>query len=162
MRCPVEPAGDTVSHRPNSQPTHDGDTHVGEVRSPSLPESWAAGPPRPSDRPGGVAHLRKQVDMPDCIARIFEPLLRFLLPAAGRHRSPGPTWSAPDFDEPTRPLPRVPVLRGEDIGLVRPYLVAFERRQEERRQRTRRRELWLAVHGVDIGPRLIHGVEVTT
>ncbi|MEV8319481.1 hypothetical protein AB0Q95_35520 [Streptomyces sp. NPDC059900] len=64
-------------------------------------------------------------------------------------------------DAATRPLPRVPVLRGEDIGLVRPYLVAFERRQEERRQRARRRELWLAVHGVDIGPRLIHGVEVS-
>ncbi|MEU5000891.1 hypothetical protein [Streptomyces sp. NPDC021622] len=55
----------------------------------------------------------------------------------------------------------MPVLRGEDIGLVRPYLVAFEGRQEERRQRARRREVWLAVHGVDIGSRLIHGVEVT-
>ncbi|MEV2249735.1 hypothetical protein AB0I94_04100 [Streptomyces sp. NPDC050147] len=55
----------------------------------------------------------------------------------------------------------MPVLRGEDIGLVRPYLVACERRQEERRQRTRWRELWLAVHGVGIGPRFVHGVEVT-
>ncbi|MFI8880386.1 hypothetical protein [Streptomyces sp. NPDC055243] len=108
-----------------------------------------------------MAHLRKQVDMPDCIARIFESSLRLLLPAVGRHRSSELTVSGLGIDAPTRPLPRVPVLRGEDIGLVRPYLVAFERRQEERRQRARRRELWLAVHGVDIGPRLIHGVEVT-
>lgn len=95
------------------------------------------------------------------IARFFEPVLRLLLPAPGRHRYPDPSSSVPTADAPTRPLPRVPVLRGEDVGLVRPYLVAFERRQEEHRQRRRRRELWLAVHGVDIGPRLIHGVEVT-
>lgn len=99
--------------------------------------------------------------MPDCIARIFESLLRLLLPAPGRHRSPEPCPSAPNTEAPTRPLPRVPALRGEDIGLVRPYLLAFERRQEERRKKARRRELWFAVHGVDIGPRLIHGVEVT-
>ncbi|MEU0082648.1 hypothetical protein [Streptomyces sp. NPDC006274] len=54
-----------------------------------------------------------------------------------------------------------PVVRGEDSPLVRPYLVAHERREEARRQRVRRRALWLAVHGIDIGPRLIHGVEVT-
>lgn len=45
--------------------------------------------------------------------------------------------------------------------MVRPYLVAHELREEGRRQRARRRALWLAVHGVDIGPCLIHGVEVT-
>ncbi|MPY57857.1 hypothetical protein FNH08_11970 [Streptomyces spongiae] len=42
-----------------------------------------------------------------------------------------------------------------------PYLLAHERREEVRRQRARRRALWLAVHGIDIGPRVIHGVEVT-
>ncbi|MEV6795356.1 hypothetical protein AB0M87_25960 [Streptomyces sp. NPDC051320] len=52
-------------------------------------------------------------------------------------------------------------LRGEDSALVHPYLVAHEQRQEEQRRRARRRALWLAVHGVDIGPRVIHGVEVT-
>jgi hypothetical protein len=52
-------------------------------------------------------------------------------------------------------------VRGEDSPLVRPYLVAHERREEARRQRARRRALRLAVHGIDIGPRLIHGVEVT-
>ncbi|MBT2528101.1 hypothetical protein J7E91_22455 [Streptomyces sp. ISL-99] len=53
--------------------------------------------------------------MKDCIARIFEPLSRFLFP-----------------------------LHGEGGA----------------QQRARRRALWLAVHGVDVGPRLIHGVEV--
>lgn len=33
-------------------------------------------------------------------------------------------------------------------------------RHERRVQRGRRRELWLAVHGVDVGPRRLHGVEV--
>lgn len=60
-----------------------------------------------------------------CVFRILEPLLGLLWPAAGRHRSaemqPMPT-SAPR-------LPRVPALSGEDLGLVRPYLVAHERRQ---------------------------------
>jgi len=45
--------------------------------------------------------------------------------------------------------------------MVRPYLVDHERREEARRQRARRRALWFAVHGIDIGPRVIHGVEVT-
>ncbi|MGW1494718.1 hypothetical protein [Streptomyces sp. NPDC002402] len=44
--------------------------------------------------------------------------------------------------------------------MIRPYLVAHERRTEAQRQRARRRAVWLAVHGVDVGPRLIHGVEV--
>lgn len=104
-------------------------------------------------------NLRKQVDMSQGISRFVESLLRLLLPAPGRHRSTEPTPAS--ATPPPARLPRVPVLRGEDIGLVRPYLVAHERRQEEQRQRVRRRALWLAVHGVDIGPRRIHGVEVT-
>ncbi|MFI6057854.1 hypothetical protein [Streptomyces sp. NPDC051286] len=53
------------------------------------------------------------------------------------------------------------MLRGEDIGLDRPYLVAHERQQQQQQQRRRapRRALWLAVHGIDTGPRLIHSVE---
>lgn len=100
--------------------------------------------------------------MPHCIARIFEPLLRLLLPAPGRHRGAETDPATPLTDAPTARLPRVsaPVLRGEDIGLVRPYLVAHERRQEERRQRARRRALVLAAYGIDAGPRWIHGVEV--
>jgi hypothetical protein len=99
-------------------------------------------------------------DMLHLIAGIFELLLRLLLPAAGRHRS-AETVPRPTVDLPTARLPRVPVLRGEDIGLVRPYLVAHERRQEERRRRVRRRVLVLATYGIDISPRRMHGAEVT-
>ncbi|WP_327429239.1 hypothetical protein [Streptomyces sp. NBC_01236] len=100
------------------------------------------------------------------IARLFEPLLRFLLPGSGRHRlsatAPAGSHPTPSFHgAPTvrRAGPRP--LRGEDHALIRPYLVAHERRSEAQRQRARRRALWLAVHGVDVGSRLIHGVEVT-
>jgi hypothetical protein len=100
--------------------------------------------------------------MLNCIAHIFEPLLRLVWPGPGRHRRAGRRFTSVIAEAPAMRLPRVPVrpLRGEDIGLVRPYLVAHER-QEARRQRARRRALWLAMHGIDIGPRLIHGVEVT-
>lgn len=65
--------------------------------------------------------------MPTCVVRIVEPLLGFLWPAAGRHRSSG----LQRMPEPSLQRPRVPALRGEDIGIVRPYLVAHERRQRE-------------------------------
>ncbi|MFD3560182.1 hypothetical protein ACFWVU_10980 [Streptomyces sp. NPDC058686] len=104
------------------------------------------------------------------IARLMEPMLRLLVPASGRHRqdageplSPEPAVPAP----PRCPSPHTAPLRGEDSRLVRPYLLAHERRdlahqqrEQAKRQRARRRALWLAVHGVDIGPRRIHGVEV--
>jgi hypothetical protein len=108
------------------------------------------------------------------IARcLFEPLLRFFLPGTGRRRRTGPAVRAREDRPPVRPPVTTylhgPIarrrderpLRGEDHPLVRPYLVAHERREEARRQRARRRALWLAVHGIDVGPRVIHGVEVT-
>ena len=95
------------------------------------------------------------------IAQLFKPLLRLLLPASGRHRGAERAPAVPPADTPTARLPRVPVLRGEDIGLVRPYLVAHKRQQEERRQHARRRALVLAAYGVDMGLRRIHSVEVT-
>ncbi|MEU2676319.1 hypothetical protein ABZ638_05440 [Streptomyces sp. NPDC007107] len=59
---------------------------------------------------------------------------------------------------PPTTVPRaVSLLRGEDSPLVRPYLLAPD---EFRLQRQRRRALWLAPHGVDTGPRRIHGVKV--
>ncbi|MEV7196380.1 hypothetical protein AB0N81_31960 [Streptomyces sp. NPDC093510] len=64
-----------------------------------------------------------------CITRLAEPLLRFLLPASGRHR----------------------LVAVEPVGM---------RDEEAKRRRARRRALWLAVHGVDVGPRHIHGIEV--
>ncbi|MDG9721552.1 hypothetical protein [Streptomyces sp. DH41] len=94
------------------------------------------------------------------------PLLGLLLPGPGRRRRrrpPGTEHTAPPYlaDATVRRV-GTPALRGEDNALVRPYLLAHERREETRRtrrQRARRRALWCAVHGVDLGPRGIHGVE---
>ncbi|WP_327325604.1 hypothetical protein OG735_26350 [Streptomyces sp. NBC_01210] len=100
--------------------------------------------------------------MTHAIARLFKPLLRLMWPAQGRHRSANTRLAAPNGDaSTTRPHAPHPVLRGEDVVLIRPYLVAHEQRMETQRQQARRRALWLAVHGIDVGPRLIHGVEVT-
>ncbi|MFF2808706.1 hypothetical protein ACFVT2_16320 [Streptomyces sp. NPDC058000] len=97
-------------------------------------------------------------------AWIFELLLDLLFPARGRHRSADAPPAAECPDTPTLTIPRVPaeqrLLRGEDVALLRPYILTPEERQERRLQRGRRRSLWLAVHGVDAGPRWIHGVEV--
>ncbi|WP_282696226.1 hypothetical protein [Streptomyces sp. CC208A] len=90
------------------------------------------------------------------IVRLIAWFLLLLLPPTGRHRRyvtpPQPIIAT----LPTTP----PALRGEESRLVRPYLVAHEKRDSDRLQRQRRRALWLAVHGIDVGPRLIHGVEV--
>ncbi|MFF7882111.1 hypothetical protein ACH40F_42630 [Streptomyces sp. NPDC020794] len=66
------------------------------------------------------------------------------------------------------PAPSTPVHRPVDVQpferdthLVRPYLLTAEERRARRSQRQRRRALWLAVHGIDVGPRRIHGVEVS-
>ncbi|KAF0650269.1 MULTISPECIES: hypothetical protein [Streptomyces] len=101
-----------------------------------------------------------------CIARMLDPLLRLLWPPPGRHRQPCahplPVPPSPAPAPTAAPVPE-PWFWGENSPLVRPYLLAHERRQAEaRRQRGRRRALWLAVHGIDIGPRLIHGREVTS
>ncbi|MFR0352743.1 hypothetical protein [Streptomyces sediminimaris] len=100
------------------------------------------------------------------IVRLVEPLLRLLWPAAGRHRhwvaGGAPLASAPAAPTASnrRPFPHEAPLRGEDSRLVRPYLLAHEQRERTKQQRARRRALWLAVHGVDVGPWRIHGVEV--
>ncbi|GAA2306546.1 hypothetical protein GCM10010431_27880 [Streptomyces kunmingensis] len=85
------------------------------------------------------------------IVRLFEPLLRFLLPPTGRHRlaSMGSNRALPDCG---CLLP----LCTEYIPTARAYLMT----DELRLQRHRRRALWLAVHGVDVGARRIHGVKV--
>ncbi|PJJ02594.1 hypothetical protein BX264_2942 [Streptomyces sp. 2333.5] len=94
-----------------------------------------------------MANLRKQVDVSNFIARIFESLLN-LLPAQGLHRQvtkqapvpsphPTPPWSS-----------RVPMLRGEDTVMVRPYLVSHERRRGPRSQRVC--SAWpVATHGAN-------------
>lgn len=102
--------------------------------------------------------------MPHCIAGIFEPLLQMLWPARGRHRRPVPSSAGLAVEASTarpRGVPATQVLRGEENRLVRPYLVAHERR-EAQKQQTRCRLLRVAVRGIDMGPRLMHGVEVTS
>ncbi|MEH0544503.1 hypothetical protein QA802_15835 [Streptomyces sp. B21-105] len=100
------------------------------------------------------------------IAHFIAPLLRLLWPASGRHRlsvGAGELHAAVPASPVApchRPSPHTTPLCGEDSRLVRPYLLAHEQRGQARRQRARRRTLWLAVHGIDVGPRRIHGVDV--
>ncbi|NUP44498.1 MAG: hypothetical protein HOY76_47595 [Streptomyces sp.] len=106
--------------------------------------------------------------MANAIAWIFEALLRLLLPPSGRHRA-APHQHTPTIPRPAHvpDMPARPVLSGapDDAGtaMVRPYVLAHAQREERaacRLRRQRRRTLWLAVHGIDIGPRVIHGVRV--
>ncbi|MEU5193189.1 hypothetical protein AB0G86_03875 [Streptomyces scabiei] len=104
------------------------------------------------------------------IALLVEPLLRLLWPPSGRHRHRNrhraggvarPTPVPAALVAPSRrPSPHEALIRGEDSPLVRPYLLTHEQREHAKRQRARRRTLWLAVHGIDVGPRHIHGVDV--
>ncbi|MFE2458016.1 hypothetical protein [Streptomyces sp. NPDC059402] len=92
------------------------------------------------------------------------PLLGLLLPGSGRRRRGRPPATEP-AEPPYTPDVTVrrtgkPALRGEDNTLVRPYLLAHERQEEARRRQVRRRALRFAVHGIDLGPRVLHGVEV--
>ncbi|MCK7624093.1 hypothetical protein MUU72_13455 [Streptomyces sp. RS10V-4] len=111
------------------------------------------------------------------LALLLLPLLRLLFPPTGRHRwapksCPAPpryegsptmklSVAHPPSGPPARTPARPPVLlRDEDPAFVRPYVLTADERRVRRAQRGRRRALWLAVHGVDVGPRRIHGVEV--
>lgn len=89
--------------------------------------------------------------MLDLIARLIGLPLGLLFPPAGRHR-------------PRQVIPRPATTSALRQPRVRPRAQAAEerwKRAELRLRRQRRRALWLAVHGVDIGPRVIHGVAVT-
>lgn len=96
------------------------------------------------------------MSMVHAIAWICEALLRLVLPPSGRHRA---THSA--F---VRPAMRRQPPGAQGAAMARPYAVAHEQQREQRAERRlrrrRRRTLWLAVHGIDIGPRVIHGVRV--
>lgn len=93
--------------------------------------------------------------MPHCIARIFEALPQYLLPSPDCHQVSGTPPIARCAAAPVGCVARSPVLPGEDTVMVRPYLVAHERREQARRQCVRRRPLRLAVHGVDLDPSLM-------
>ncbi|MFC0599395.1 hypothetical protein [Streptomyces palmae] len=99
--------------------------------------------------------------MPHAIAWTFELLLRLVLPSSGRHRfaeqvpSTPPCAKSPATRPPHRP---VAPLRGEDIALVRPYRVAYERREEALRPWRCGRTMLLAAHGVDLDACLARAV----
>lgn len=107
------------------------------------------------------------------IARAILACLRMfliaVLPAKGKHRSPEPVAApvsppATPVTPPLPPLRRSPYaeynanpepLRGEDVPLIRPYLVAFEGRHSIYAERRATAEL--ASYGIDFGPYVIHG-----
>ena len=112
------------------------------------------GPRQPWDRFRGVANLKEQADVRDHIGRWFGwvralfapvPPVQFVFPAAVG--SPPVRVAEPDRGAP---------VDGDAVALVRPYVVAHERRK----QRQRRRALVLATVGIDVGPRVVHGVGV--
>lgn len=114
------------------------------------------------------------------LIRVIAVLLRVVFGprSRGRHRArpadPASCAAYPRLVQgpvraPRRPSPRLlprarspygldTVLIGEEVALIRPYVVAFEERQ---RQRQRRRNLVFAAHfGIDLDTRLIHSVGV--
>lgn len=101
--------------------------------------------------------------MPDLIVRLLKGALTICGPTPrGGHRAtdarPRPSAAVipqlPRFDS---------VLDGSASAFVRPYLLGnAEAHLERRRQRERRRSLYLATWGIDIGAHRIHGVQVAT
>ncbi|MFI7244381.1 hypothetical protein [Streptomyces qinglanensis] len=82
--------------------------------------------------------------MANSIPQFVRWLLQRLLPGAGRHRIVEAASPAIPGDTLTLMLPRVhrvfdrSSLRGEDVRLVRPYVVAHEKREAQQRDRLRR------------------------
>ena len=80
---------------------------------------------------------------------------------------PYPPIPLPDAEHLHPPPPRPPPARSDPAPPVHPYPTAPLQRSfrgraaEHRRQRERRRALYLATLGIDIGPDRIHGVPVT-
>lgn len=86
------------------------------------------------------------------MSKLIEFIARLFFPSAGKHRAEAVPTAEPSpvpCPLPTPPLPHAEPLRGEDVALVRPYLAAFERQAERRRQRERRTALVLATQGID-------------
>ena len=95
---------------------------------------------------------------------------------SGRHRARTALWAADPSPCPVPataggpsrrlPRPRSPYgldgpLNGAETALVRPYLLAYDQRQERARQRQRRLALVLAADfGIDLDSRDLHGLGV--
>jgi len=83
------------------------------------------------------------------VPKLIEFIARLFFPSDGRYRAeavPAPPVPRP---LPTPLLPHAGPLRGEDVAIVRPYLIAFERQREAQRGRERRTALVLATQGID-------------
>lgn len=102
------------------------------------------------------------------VIRLFEPLLRLLLPGSGRRRSAGASHAGVYADVPPTPEPRYVPARGweplwdEDAALVRPYVLPPEQREERRAQQGQRRPLWLVVQRYEAETRWIDALEVAS
>ncbi|MFI5570405.1 hypothetical protein ACIA6T_24315 [Streptomyces sp. NPDC051740] len=98
------------------------------------------------------------------IARLIEPLLSLVSPGTGRRRLDARDGYDPPPPPAEGPAPRqfgARPLRGEDHGLVRPYVIAHERRERERRRQARRRSLLIAPQGVHLPPHPTHRLGLT-
>ncbi|GAA2460975.1 hypothetical protein GCM10010433_73940 [Streptomyces pulveraceus] len=104
--------------------------------------------------------------MRNLIARFFEPVFLFL---GLRWQKPPVQGAAsrPGFPPAVAGPRRLLVCRSAmPVGMAPrppdgPYSQAAHdrwERAENRLRRERRRALWLALHGIDVGPRVIHGV----
>ncbi|GAA0705187.1 hypothetical protein GCM10009548_93060 [Streptomyces malaysiensis subsp. malaysiensis] len=136
MVCPVAPAGDSVSHSRDRQPTHDGYSHGREATTVPPQHSWQAQetPAADASGPGAWSTLHRSVNVPNLIPRFVHWLWRLLAPGAGRYRADETCASVPCADAATLRLPRVH--QGAD------------RRRERRREDVPRVELLCAPHGM--------------
>ncbi|QNE76796.1 hypothetical protein F0344_21175 [Streptomyces finlayi] len=100
------------------------------------------------------------------ISRLFDPMVRRLAPPAGLGRKADTVPASPPVAARNR---RLLVCRSALPVTIVPRPVdgpysqaAYERwqRAESRLRQERRRSPWLAVHGIDTGPRLIHDMVV--
>jgi hypothetical protein len=85
------------------------------------------------------------------VIELIRRLVAFLFPPQGAHRADTAPAVQPEPQRIQWPTvrPCAEPLHGEEVRLVRPYLVAFEREQERQRQRERRVAALMAAAGYD-------------
>jgi hypothetical protein len=83
------------------------------------------------------------------VTRLVRWILEILLAPTGRHRATVPTAPVSAVRPPLPYRARFETFDGGSVAIVRPYLVAHEKRREAYRQRERRRALVLATMGID-------------
>lgn len=122
--------------------------------------------PRDGLGPGAWPTLRRSVDMLNSIHRALRRVLALLIPGVPPLTpAPHPRRSAPAVARPRRLVVSRAVVNvsPQPRPADGPFSqAAFDRweRAENRWRRERRRALWLALHGIEVGPSVIHGVVV--